>query len=123
MPPVPSNQSSPHPGNSRRSLQTSGHERRALREDGKPDELVPNPLVAKECGVSLMTLWRWDGDSEMAFPPPIYINRRIFRSRKLLEAFKKDMLHKAVEQRKEAIEQRKARKERKAIEQRNAARG
>ena len=30
------------------------------------EELVPDPQVAQELGVSLMTLWRWDRDSEMA---------------------------------------------------------
>ena len=27
-----------------------------------PDELVPDPQVAREFNVTLMTLWRWDHD-------------------------------------------------------------
>src|SRR5450755_4774318 len=30
--------------------------------DNVPDELVPDPQVAREFNVSLMTLWRWDRD-------------------------------------------------------------
>jgi hypothetical protein len=31
-----------------------------------PDELVPDPQVAREFNVSLMTLWRWDRDPKLA---------------------------------------------------------
>jgi hypothetical protein len=30
--------------------------------DNVPDELVPDPQVAREFSVTLMTLWRWDRD-------------------------------------------------------------
>ena len=31
-----------------------------------PDELVPDPRVAREFNVTLMTLWRWDHDPKLA---------------------------------------------------------
>ena len=32
--------------------------------DNVPDELVPDPQVAREFNVTLMTLWRWDHDPQ-----------------------------------------------------------
>ena len=32
------------------------------------DELVPDPQAAKELNISLMTVWRWDRDPELAAP-------------------------------------------------------
>jgi len=55
------------------------------------DQLVPDPVVAKECGTSLMGLWRWDRDlklRELGWQPPIKIRGRNYRSRRALEAFK-----------------------------------
>jgi hypothetical protein len=57
----------------------------------KPDPLVPDPRVAEEFGVSLMTLWRWDHDSRMAelgWKPPVKIRNRNYRSRSVLEKVK-----------------------------------
>jgi hypothetical protein len=34
--------------------------------DNVPDELVPDPQVAREFNVTLMTLWRWDRDPKLA---------------------------------------------------------
>jgi hypothetical protein len=67
--------------------------------DAEPDELVPDPQVGKELSVSLMTLWRWDRDQEMAalgWPPPVYIRKRKYRGRKLLEKFKSAALRRAI---------------------------
>ena len=53
------------------------------------DELVPDKQVRKECGgVCRMTVFRWERDPELQFPPPIKINDRKYRSRILLEQFK-----------------------------------
>ena len=44
-----------------------------------PDELVPDPQVRKECGISEMTQYRWDHNSEMeklGWPPKIKIRLR-----------------------------------------------
>jgi hypothetical protein len=57
----------------------------------KPDPLVPDPRVAEEFGVSLMTLWRWDHDPRMAelgWEPPVKIRKRNYRSRSVLEKVK-----------------------------------
>lgn len=37
------------------------------------DTLVPDPQVAKEFNVTLMTLWRWTHDPRLGFPPPVKI--------------------------------------------------
>jgi hypothetical protein len=65
----------------------------------KPDELVPDPKVAAEFGVTPMTLWRWDNDPALDFPQKITIRRRNFRSRKALDAFKARMLKRAIAER------------------------
>jgi hypothetical protein len=66
------------------------------------DRLVPDPLVQKEFGVTAMSIWRWDRDSELirlGWPPPIRIRSRKFRSRIALEKFKRVMARRAIEQR------------------------
>lgn len=60
------------------------------------DTLVPDPIVAKEFGVTTMSLWRWDQDKELGFPPRVCIRKRNFRSRRMLEEFKRRMLAAAV---------------------------
>jgi hypothetical protein len=67
--------------------------------DGEPDSLVPDPQVCAEFGISSMTLWRWDRDPDLNFPARINIRGRNFRSRKQIEAFKRDMLRGAIAQR------------------------
>ena len=64
-----------------------------------PDELVPDPQVWRELGITSMSLWRWTNDPKLDFPPPIKIRTRCFRSRRALEAFKERMLRTAIEQR------------------------
>ena len=52
------------------------------------DELVPDPQAAKGLNISLMTVWRWDRDPQLAalgWPPPVYIRKRKYRGRKLLK--------------------------------------
>jgi hypothetical protein len=66
------------------------------------DELVPDPQAAKELNISLMTVWRWDRDLELAalgWPPPVYIRKRKYRGRKKLEKFKSALLRRAVKAR------------------------
>jgi hypothetical protein len=64
------------------------------REDR--DELVPDPQVWREFGITPMTGWRWTQDPELGFPPAIKIRTRCFRSRRQLEAFKARMLAAAI---------------------------
>jgi hypothetical protein len=56
------------------------------------DELVPDAQARLEVGgVSEMTFWRYDnipGKAPPGWPPAVKMNRRNFRSRKQLEAFK-----------------------------------
>ena len=70
--------------------------------DTNPDNLIPDPIVCAEFGVTAMTLWRWTHDTELNFPPAIAIRNRNFRSRRQLEAFKERMLRKAIRQRRGA---------------------
>jgi hypothetical protein len=67
--------------------------------DTSTDNLIPDPVVCAEFGVTAMTLWRWTRDPDLNFPPAIAIRNRNFRSRKQLEAFKARMLSKAIRHR------------------------
>ena len=60
------------------------------------EELVADPQVWKELGVSSMAGWRWTNDPALNFPPAIKIRGRNFRSRRMLEAFKKTLIRKAL---------------------------
>jgi hypothetical protein len=71
-----------------------------------PDELVPDPQVGKELNISSMTIWRWDRDPEMValgWPPPVYIRKRKYRGRKLLEKFKSAAVRRAIKTRNEKV--------------------
>jgi len=64
--------------------------------------LVPDPTVAQEFGVTLMTLWRWDHDpakTELGWPPKVKISKFNYRSRSQLEAFKANLLQIALVER------------------------
>ncbi|MET3840961.1 hypothetical protein [Bradyrhizobium sp. OAE829] len=61
-----------------------------------PDELVPDPVVWKEFGITSMTLYRWTNDANLKFPRPIKIRTKNFRSRRALEEFKSRMLRSAI---------------------------
>jgi len=62
----------------------------------EPDQLVPDPEVWKEFGVTSMTLYRWTNDRDLGFPPVIKIRQRNFRSRRALEAFKQRLIARAL---------------------------
>ena len=63
------------------------------------DDLVPDPQVADEFNVSLMTLWRWTRDPIIQFPQPdLVINNRKYwkrgtlrRHRQRIENLPKEM--------------------------------
>jgi hypothetical protein len=61
-----------------------------------PDHLVPDPIIAREFSVTLMTLWRWSHDSILDFPPAAKIRGKNFRSRRAIEEFKVRMLRGAI---------------------------
>jgi len=64
--------------------------------------LVPDPVVAEEFHVSLMTLWRWDRTrlkADQGWPPRVKIGGRNYRHRSQLEAFKANLLALALAER------------------------
>jgi hypothetical protein len=63
------------------------------------DVLVPDPQIQREFGVTAMTIWRWDHDPDLNFPPAVKIRKRKFRSRRALETFKQRMLADALARR------------------------
>ena len=70
------------------------------------DEFVSDPVVARELGISLVTMWRHDSNKEMEkldWPAKIQIGKRNFRSRNQLEAFKEAMLKRAMAERKKIV--------------------
>ena len=54
--------------------------------------LVPDKRVREEFQICAMTLYRWDRDPDLGFPPPVLIRKRKFRARSEIEAFKQRML-------------------------------
>jgi hypothetical protein len=65
-------------------------------------EYVPDPLVAQEFHVSLMTLWRWDqspAKRDLGWPPKVQIGTRNYRHRGQLESFKQNLLRLALAER------------------------
>jgi hypothetical protein len=73
-----------------------------LLPDEEVGELVPDQQVCREFGVTAMTVWRWDHDPELNFPPPIRIRRRKFRQRRALEDFKRQLVRNVIARRKVA---------------------
>jgi hypothetical protein len=78
-------------------------QRGQTEDDDAPDELVPDPTVAREFNVSLVTIWRWTHDPALGFPPPIKATGRPtgrnYRSRKAVEHFKKRAIERAIRDR------------------------
>ena len=70
--------------------------------DGKPIMLVPDPVVQAELGKTRQSFVRWDSDPEMAalgWPPPITIRGKKHLPRHLLEAFKANLIARALKER------------------------
>ena len=69
------------------------------------DSLVPDPKVAEEFSTTLMTLWRWDHDPAkvaLGWPPKVKIGARNYRHRSQIEAFKANLLKRALAEREAA---------------------
>jgi hypothetical protein len=47
----------------------------------------PDSKVAKQLGIHIKSLPRWDARPELGFPPPIYINGRKYRRRREVQEF------------------------------------
>ena len=70
------------------------------------DELVPDRQVAQELNVTAITLWRWDHDPAKVaegWPPPVRQGSRKFRSRKLLEQYKNELIERAIAARQHSL--------------------
>jgi transposase len=64
--------------------------------------LIPDPAVAKEFGITLMTIWRWDNDPKkiaLGWPPKVQLGKRNYRHRSQLEIFKSNLLQRALAER------------------------
>jgi hypothetical protein len=64
--------------------------------------LIPDPAVAKEFGITLMTIWRWDNDPKkiaLGWPPKVQLGKRNYRHRSQLEVFKSNLLQRALAER------------------------
>jgi predicted DNA-binding transcriptional regulator AlpA len=59
-------------------------------DDGK--RYLPDPQVCARYQISSMTLWRWDHDPAMNFPPPLRINNRKYRDIDALEAWERSRI-------------------------------
>jgi hypothetical protein len=71
--------------------------------DDDPGDFVPDKQVRRELGnITAVTLWEYTNDPRLDFPPPIKIRNRNFRSRKLLNAFKKRRINEASDDRETA---------------------
>jgi hypothetical protein len=71
--------------------------------DDDPGDFVPDKQVRRELGnITAVTLWEYTNDPRLDFPPPIKIRNRNFRSRKLLNAFKKRRINEAGDDRETA---------------------
>jgi hypothetical protein len=74
------------------------------------DQFVPDAQVALELGITAMTIWRWDNDPKIApemealgWPPAMKAGQRKqsrkSRSRQQLEAFKANLMRRAIAER------------------------
>lgn len=51
-------------------------------------DLVPDPVIAKQLGVTLMTIYRWDHSPNVGFPKAVKINTRNYRVASELTAWR-----------------------------------
>jgi hypothetical protein len=68
-----------------------------LRDD--VDHLVPDHIVCGELQITPMTLWRWTHLAkyrDLNFPVLVKLNGRNFRSRRMLEEWKRAQIGKAI---------------------------
>lgn len=51
------------------------------------DAVDPDAKVAKQLGIHIKSLIRWDKRPELNFPPPLVINGRKYRRRREIQEF------------------------------------
>lgn len=61
----------------------------ADQSSSSDDQYIPDPEVQRRYNITAMTLWRWDHDQTLGFPPPIRIRHRKYRSAKALAEFER----------------------------------
>jgi predicted DNA-binding transcriptional regulator AlpA len=78
-------------------LSGSDERREAMTDDfsADDDQLIPDPKVAKQFGVTTRTIDRWDEDPELDFPKAVEINGRKYRRRKEIREFQRAHLRSA----------------------------
>ena len=59
-------------------------------------EMIPNPALARELGVTTRTISRWLNNPKILLPRPIEINRRKYFERGAIEAWKVAFLQQAL---------------------------
>ena len=59
------------------------------------DQLIPDPKVAKQFGVTTRTIDRWDEDPELDFPKAVEINGRKYRRSNEIRVFQRAHLRSA----------------------------
>jgi transposase-like protein len=69
------------------------------QRDVVSDQFVPDPQVCREFSITSTTLWRWDRDPDLNFPPVVKIRNGKFRSRRQFDEFKANMVRRAIERR------------------------
>ena len=70
--------------------------------DTEIDPFVADTIVCKEFHVTSMSLYRWDHDPakhQLGWPPRIKIGNRNYRLRSQLEAYKANLLKRALAER------------------------
>jgi predicted DNA-binding transcriptional regulator AlpA len=60
------------------------------------DKLLTDPQVCADLNISPMTLWRWERDPDLAFPPKIKIRNRNYRSARAYREFKQRLMRRAI---------------------------
>lgn len=66
-------------------------------------DLVPDPEVARQFGVTLMTIWRWDQTPAMGFPKRIKINTRNYRKASEVLAWRDKLFRQGTRTAKKAV--------------------
>lgn len=66
-------------------------------------DLIPDPVIARQLGVTLMTIWRWDQDPKLGFPKRIKIKTRNYRAASELAAWRDKMVRNSARAIKKAV--------------------
>lgn len=59
------------------------------------DSYLTGPQVNRRYSISSMTRWRWERNTQLAFPAPIKINNRSYWKRSALDLWERDRASKS----------------------------